>query len=36
LSNKIQVLHSVFDQSAEMNEWTNLNLNITEQSLSII
>ena len=36
LSNKIQVLHSVFDQSTGMNEWTNLNLTITEQSLSII
>lgn len=28
LSNKIQVLHSVFDQPTEMNEWTNMNTNV--------
>lgn len=31
LSNKIQVLHSVFDQSTEINEWANMNINITEK-----
>lgn len=36
LNDKIQVLHSVFGPSTEMNEWTNLNINITEQSLRVI
>ncbi|XP_037657642.1 spermatogenesis-associated protein 9 isoform X1 [Choloepus didactylus] len=31
LSSKIQVLHSVFDQSTEINEQANLNVDITEQ-----